>query len=464
MGRNVTRRAMLRGAVGAAGAAVAGPALLAACGTGSGGASNPSGQARVTSNPGPESGPVHLTLSGGYAEMDPVYQQAAAAYHKLHPNVTIDVTPAPDLRSYEQKLTVALPSKSSTDIVIRTVPFLARFIDQELLAPVPQWLKSFINGGAFDKFAVQNVSYKGQIRGVPIFLGENAIFYNKDMFTAAGLQPPKTMADIVSAAHKLVQHDSAGNVTRSGLSLRLSGQGSGVAEKFWMWLMQYGTPQQPLGILQKTTSGKYHANYANKYGAQVLQMYVNMVNKPPLVDDTKIASDTLGFEQQKTAMFARESNVIGDIAKNAPNLHYGAVRMPTTSLHSPESMFVVASSPHQQTAWDFLRFLQDLPQQQSIAKISGWAPARLDLDYSALIQEQPAWGAFLVKDPKYQAGYQTDYPLDEWDEIETKLADHLVQTYTDKSLVDNMSGCMKRLQQFADESNAILRQHDDYGA
>ncbi len=439
-------------------AATATPAAPAA------GASGAAPAASVgTEGPGPETGQVHLTLSGGYPEMDAVYKQAAAAYHQLHPNVTIDVTPAPDLRSYEQKLTVALPTKTSTDIVIRTVPFLARFIDQGLLAPVPDWMKTFISGGAFDNFTVQNVSYKGQIWGVPIFVGANAIFYNKDMFSTAGLQPPTTMDQVVSDATALAQRDASGNVTRSGLSLRLSGQGIGVAEKYWIWLMQYGTPQAPLGILAKTTDGKYHASYANDAGVKVLEMYVNMINKPPLVDDTKIASDSQAFEQQKTAMFVRESWVIGDIAKNAPTLNYGAVQMPTTSLHSPEAMFVAKSSPHQQTAWDFLRFLENLPPHTSIATISGWLPARVDLDYSALIAQQPAWGAFLVKDPSYQAGYQTDYPLDEWDEIETKLADHLVATYTDKSLVDNPAGALQKLQQFADESNSILKAHDDYG-
>jgi ABC-type glycerol-3-phosphate transport system substrate-binding protein len=124
---------------------------------------------------------------------------------------------------------------------------------------------------------------------------------------------------------------------------------------------------------------------------------------------------------------------------------------------------VAASSPHQQTAWDFIRFLMDLPQQMSIATLSGWIPARIDLDYSTLLAQQPAWGAFLVKDPDYQAGYQADYLIPEWDEIETKLADHLVATYPDKSLVDNPAGALQRLQGFADETNAILKAHNDYG-
>ncbi len=444
----------------AAPASAAPPASAAAPSAGaSAGAASP---ATADLGPGPESGTVNLTLSGGYPEMDPVYKQAAAAYHQLHPNVTITVT-STDLRSYETKLTAALPTKTATDIVEHSLAFMTPFVDQGLLAPVPAWLQSFVTSGVFDKFVQQHVTYKGAVWGVPEFVSGLGVYYNKDMLSAAGLQPPTTMDQIISDASALAKVDSNGNVTRSGLSLRLTGQGSGVAEKFWIWLMQYGTPQAPLGLLAQNSAGKYSASYANDAGVKVLEMYVNMINKPPLVDDTKIASDTKAFETQATAMFVRESNVIGDIAANAPTLNYGAVRMPTTSLHSTESFDVAASSPHQQTAWDFIRFLMDLPQQQSIATLSGWIPARIDLDYSSLTAQQPAWSAFLVKDTNYQAGYQTDYLLPEWDEIETKLADHLVATYTDKSLVDNPTGALQRLQQFADETNSILKAHNDFG-
>jgi multiple sugar transport system substrate-binding protein len=430
--------------------------------TSSGAAGGSASPGAGDTGPGPESGTVALTLSSGYSEMDPVYKKAADAYHALHPNVTITVS-STDLRSYEQKLTIALPTKTSTDIVEHSLAFLTPFVDQSLLAPVPAWMQSFVTSGVFDKFVQSHVTYKGQVWGVPEFVSAVALYYNKDYLSAANVQPPTTLDQIMAAAPLLTKYDANGAVSRSGLSFRLSGQGSGVAEKFWLWLMQYGTPQAPLGLLAQNSAGKYSASYANDSGVKVLEMYVNGVNKPPLIDDTKIGADTKAFEQGLTAMFMRESNVIGDIAANAPTLNYGAVKLPTTTLHSTESFDVSANSPHQQTAWDFIRFLMDLPQQQSIATISGWVPARIDLDYSALLAQQPAWGAMLVKDPNYQAGYQTDYLIPEWDEIETKLATHLVATYPDKSLVDNPTGAMQKLQQFADETNTILKAHNDFG-
>ena len=105
----------------------------------------------------------------------------------------------------------------------------------------------------FDKFVQSHVTYKGQVWGVPEFVSAVALYYNKDYLTAAGVQPPTTMDQIMAAAPLLTKYDASGAVSRSGLSFRLSGQGSGVAEKFWLWLMQYGTPQAPLGLLAQNS-------------------------------------------------------------------------------------------------------------------------------------------------------------------------------------------------------------------
>ena len=66
------------------------------------------------------------------------------------------------------------------------------------------------------------------MRGVPYFNGATALFYNTDMLAEAGLSgPPTTMDQIWDYASSLAKLDADGNVIRSGISLRLSGQGSG---------------------------------------------------------------------------------------------------------------------------------------------------------------------------------------------------------------------------------------------
>ncbi len=60
-----------------------------------------------------------------------------------------------------------------------------------------------------------------------------SMYYNKTLFKEAGIaEPPATFPELIEAAQKLVKFDSSGKMTRSGISLRLSGQGSGITEKF----------------------------------------------------------------------------------------------------------------------------------------------------------------------------------------------------------------------------------------
>ena len=114
----------------------------------------------------------------------------------------------------------------------------------------------------FDKFFSETASYDGTVYGVPLFRGQGSLYYNTDMFEAAGLtEPPKTMEDYSKYAEKLTQRDGSGKATVSGWSLRLSGGGQGIAEKFWINMHQYGG-----AILVPAGDGKWKPDFANEAG------------------------------------------------------------------------------------------------------------------------------------------------------------------------------------------------------
>lgn len=394
--------------------------------------------------------PVTLNIWGGYPELDPVYKKAGEAYKALHPNVDFTVF-STDLRGFEQKLTTALPSNTAGDVVIRTANFLSRFIDQGLLAPIPADLLAFVNKDHFTDTVISDSTYNGKVVGVPVFSSGTALYYNTDMLTEAGLSgPPTSMDQIWEYAKKLAKVDASGDVTRSGLSLRLSGQGSGVAEKFWILLLQYGH-----GLVKETSPGKWAADYNGPEGAKLLQIYVDSLRDK--TDSLKIDHDAKAFETKATAMFAREPWVVADIATNAPTLvgHYGSISLPVADLGSSEAMFVPTSAPNPACSWDFIKFLTDQNQQLTIPPISGWLPGRKDLDLTAFLAANPGYEGFLKK-PASMTVTVTP-PLPEFDELETKLATHLVDAYADFA---NLAGKPDKIQAllntWAAETNAIL--------
>ena len=272
------------------------------------------------------------------------------------------------------------------------------------------------------------------------------------MFAEAGITaPPATMDELWADAAKLAKVDADGNVTRSGISLRLSGQGSGVAEKFWILLMQYGK-----SLISKTADGKYQVDYNGPEGAALLARYVDSLKNK--VDSPNIEHDAKAFETLATAMFARESWVIADIAANAPELvgHYGTIALPKADLGGGEYMFVPAASPNAACAWDFIKYLTEQQQQLDIATLAGWLPARADLDLTQFLADNPGYEGFFKK----PAGTTVDYyaPIPEYDEIITKLATHLVDAYAD---FENLSGHPDKIQALLDtwaaETKDILK-------
>ncbi len=448
--------------------------VVAACGSGTA-TQAPATQAPATQAPAASDGtapassepvaaacgtdPVTLSVWGGYPEVDAVYTAAGEAFKATHPNVDFTVF-STDLRGFEQKLTTALPSKTAGDVIVRTTNFLARFIDEGLLQPVPDDLKTAITGGGYAPEVVKDNTYANNIWGVPLFTGGTAVYYNTDMYTEAGISgPPTTMDELKANAYKLAKTDASGNLIRSGWSLRLSGQGSGVAEKFWILLLQDSKT-----LIRETPegSGKWVAEYNGPEGAKLLQMYVDMLRDN--VVSLNIDGDAKAFETEQTAQFLRESWVVPEIAATAPNLvgHYATIAPPAGDILTVESAFVPEASPNAACAWEFVRFLREQDQQINLLKVSGWLPARSDLDMTAFLAENPTFEGFLKRPDGFQL--TTTPAIPEFDEIETKLATHLVEAYADfANLAGNPDKVQALLNTWADETNQILKDNGHFG-
>ncbi len=451
-GKRVTLGAALLLAVGACNPPGGSTGPTGAAGTPGPGASGPTANACGTD-------PITLDVWGGYPELDEVYKQAGARFKETHPNVDFTIF-STDLRGFEQKLTTALPSKTAGDVVVRTTNFLARFIDEDLLAPVPDDLKAATTGGGYVEEVVKDNTYADNIWGMPLFTGGTAIYYNTDMYADAGITGPPTSMDMLfENATKLAQKDASGNVTRSGLSLRLSGQGSGVAEKFWILLLQYGKT-----LIRETPegSGKWVAEYNGPEGVALFQKYVDFLRDG--VDSHNIEHDAAAFETKVTAQFLRESWVVAEIAAQAPDLvgHYNTVAPPVGDILTVESMFVPVDAENPDCSWEFIRYMREQEQQLEMLKISGWLPARKDLDTAAFLAENPTYEGFFNRPDGFQLTVTP--PIAEFDEIETKLATHLVDGYADyQNLAGQPDKIQALLNTWADETNQILQANGHYG-
>lgn len=141
-----------------------------------------------------------------------------------------------------QKLTVELTSGSSTIDV-----FMTRPLQEGRLFSKNNWYESLnpYVGDAnktpadwkwndFQKTAVDATTLKGNLYAVPIVTEWQTLFYRKDLFEKAGLQPPKTLEELEAAAKKLNDPENGvyGIVSR--------GQRGAAVTQFSSYLYAYG--------------------------------------------------------------------------------------------------------------------------------------------------------------------------------------------------------------------------------
>jgi multiple sugar transport system substrate-binding protein len=460
MKRKLSRREFLRNAAGAAVGVTALNALAACTPAAAPAPAAPAAPAAgATAAPAaaaaPAGGgkPVKLSIWGGYPEMEPWYKKVTEAYTKEHPNVTFDIV-TQELRSFEQKLSATIPSDTAADI-IESSSYIVKFIEPGLIQPVPDAVAQWNNvAGRYDPAVLNELTYQGKQYGVPLFVGQTALYYNTDYFKEAGLtKPPETLDELLTYAQKLAKTDASGKLTRAGVGMRLFGAGSGVAEKFLFQLWPNGGD-----IIVQTPDGKWKNGYDNEAGRKTLQWYIDALYKYK-VDDPNLKRDAEGFELGQSAMFMRESWVIADAKKNAPNLKFATAPVPKGAerwghITQGISHYVPRSNKNADVAWDFIQFAQKPEFEQDLLRNVGWLPSRHDVDYQPVLKDIPEYAGFVFADPNYKAWVTPSQPF--FDEVETKMAERLITLFTDKTLVDNPDGIAKAIKDMAAETDSIL--------
>ena len=404
-----------------------------------------------------------LTIWTGFPEVQPWYQAAAAEYAKTHPGISFDFF-STSLREAEQKLTAAVPTGTGPDIYDIGTNISINFIDNGLIDPNPPEIDAYLKSPAWNKFLVDFFAVDGKTYGLPLWEGSRAsMFWNKTYFEQAGLKgPPTTFPELIEAAKKLVQIDSQGRMTRSGISLRLSGQGSGIGEKFRYVLEAAGG-----SLIGKAPSGKWHNGYDNQAGRDALGFYVDAVQTWH-IDDPKVPHDADAFASGATAMLFREAWVIGDIQSKNPKLDYGVAPIPAWKAGDPRMMllqpwgiYVNGQSQNKAAAWEMVKFLTNARNGLMLTEMTGWVSPREDIDWKPLLAKTPQFQTFVS--PPSDVKYYVEPVLTAFDEVESKLADRLTASFVDPSLKGNPQNIAARIHEMAQQTDQILKDAKLYG-
>ena len=177
--------------------------LLAACGA-----------------PAASTGPVEISMMmwGDPAELD-VWNQIVADFHQANPNITVKVEVS-DWDSYWTKLKTLLSASTPPDVFAMDAPLYLDYQSRGVLLNLQPYLDK--NPGLLNGVYPQTLeAYKTAdgMYGLPRDFQTIVLFYNKDMFDAAGVAYPTgdwTYDDLRNAAKSLTKIDANGKVTQFG--------------------------------------------------------------------------------------------------------------------------------------------------------------------------------------------------------------------------------------------------------
>ena len=218
------------------------------------------------------------------------------------------------------------------------------------------WLESF-----YPAF-LENGSIDGKMWGVPFQRSTPVLYWNKEAFAAAGLDPevpPATWDEQVEFGKKLTLKDSAGNVTQYGVQIPSSG--------FPYWLFQGLTTQNDVILMNQEGNEVY---FDDPRVVEALQYMVDLSTKygvmaPGIIEWGTTPQD---FFQGRTATMWTTTGNLTNVRNNAP-FDFGVAMLPAHVRRGAPTgggnLFILHSDPErEQAALDFIRWLTT-PEKQA---------------------------------------------------------------------------------------------------
>ena len=304
----------------------------------------------------------------------------ADGFQKDNPGLTVKPIYA---GSYQDTIVKALTAHKSgtppvTSVLLSTDMFT--LIDEDAIVPFDEfiktdddkaWLKSF-----YPAF-MENSQTGGKTWGIPFQRSTIVLYWNKEAFKEAGLdpeKPPKNWDEMTAFAQKLTKRDASGNVTQWGVQIPSSG--------FPYWLFQGLTT--PAGAVLMNSAGT--EVYLDKPEVvTALQYWVDLstkhkVHPPGIVEWGTTPKD---FFERKVAMMWTTTGNLTNVRSNA-KFPFGVGMLPAQKRSgSPTGggnfyIFKKAKRAEQEAAFKFIRWITTTDRAAQWGIDTGYVAVRPD--------------------------------------------------------------------------------------
>jgi sn-glycerol 3-phosphate transport system substrate-binding protein len=316
------------------------------------------------------------------------------------------------------KFLASLGRASELPALIQIEDFATQLmIDSQEITPVQDFIdKEDYDLSAFEPRVLDYYRVGDSLYSMPFNLSSPVLYYNKNDFREVGLdpeRPPQTLEEVKEYSEKLLQKDSSGNITRSGIALDVS------PWHFEEMLAKAGA------LFVNNGNGREgratEAVFNGPEGKAIFEWWADMVKsglafnvgRNPSYSDGLLAVASRRASMTITTSAALRSifDVIEAGGGQGVELGVGPLPAPQSpdggAIVAGASLWIVKARPEaeQEAAWKFIRYLAEPEQQATWYAGSGYFPIRSDaFDLPAAQQAEAQYPYLRVAPQQLQEG------------------------------------------------------------
>ncbi|HEX9335178.1 MAG TPA: sugar ABC transporter substrate-binding protein, partial [Pseudonocardiaceae bacterium] len=316
-------------------------------------------------------------------------QTLVDAYNAGHKNkVRLTVFPAD---SYQQKVGTAAGARQLPDVLASDVVYAPNYAAKGVFLDLTDRVNQLPFKGTLAPAHMKAATYNGRNYAVPHDIDLSALFYNKVLFTRAGLdpaKPPTTLDDMVADARKIA-------ALGGGVSGYFFGGACPGCQLFTSWPMIWASGGTVLNA-QGTASTIDNPTAAKVYSL-LRQMYADGT-VPTSAKNESGPTWTQAFSDGKIGIQPQGATALQGL-KEGPDLQVGVAPIPgltggSSSFVGGDVIGVSANSQHVAAAWDFISWtLSEQAQVQVVAKNKN-ITVRSDLADNTYAKQDSRLGVF----------------------------------------------------------------------
>lgn len=296
------------------------------------------------------------------------HARVANAFMAEHPDINIELWNQPwdDYFTKIQALWASGDAKTIPDVAFLwpTPRYAAEGVLENL---DPYIAESNYNLEDFWPGLLESARYEGSVYGFPRDIEVNVLYYNKDIFDAAGVEYPTdawTWDELRAAAEKLTVKDASGNTERYALAME--------GGKFIKWVQQNG------GQMLDDFVNPSQCTLTEEKALGGIQFFTDLLNDGLAMrpaDLNQAGGDAAVFQSGQAAMIIQNTSRVSAFNAAAMNYDVAPVPIPADGVRwngaGGAAWVMSAKSDNKDAAWTFLSWLQSAEGGQKLYTEAG---------------------------------------------------------------------------------------------